>query len=199
LQGDRDPQSESFTREWLSGQSSSALLDSFAQTSEPAAGIHLAAAPVVGYLGNRLPILGRDPDPATPGIAVAEDVRGAFSNGPREDWFNRRWKAVVLFIDPHFDAGCGHRFAGASELSGEGRLPVAGHGLAHFAQRIACHFLDVLHLVLRKAGRSLDESSGELAFQRDHRKAVSEQIVKIPRETEPLLADGKPGDLLARQ
>src|SRR5207237_552311 len=66
-------------------------------------------------------------------------------------------------------------------------------------QGIACHFFNVPHLVFGQARRPLEQAAGQLAFERDNRKAVAQQVMKVAREAQPLLAHSQASNLLAGQ
>ena len=72
-------------------------------------------------------------------------------------------------------------------LSREARLAVSSDRLAYLVQRISRHFLDVLDLMRRQSWSAMDQASGELALQRDHRQAVPQKIVQVSSEAQTLL------------
>src|SRR5207247_1573979 len=103
----------------------------------------------------------------------------ALAHRPGEDRLDGGRQGCVLLVDVKFDAGGNQGFVCAREFCGKRRLPIPGDRLANFAQRVACHFLDVLNLVAGLTGTALDQSPRELAFERDHRQAMADQIVKV--------------------
>lgn len=87
---------------------------------------------------------------------------------------------------------------GGVRLRGERHVTVAAGHRAHIRQRLTGDVQqrgDLLAGLLRPAGH---QAVDQLALERDRGEAVAQQVVQVPREAQPLLRDGQPGEFGAR-
>jgi hypothetical protein len=129
---------------------------------------------------------------------VAQHVRGRLPNGERQGRLDRGGQRVAgahRDLDTRRCQGVTRSF----DLASHAGAAQAQHRGAGLLQRLAGHRLDVSHLALGGRRVPPQQLAGQLALQGDHRQVAAEQIVKIARQAEALLADGQRGDLIARR
>src|SRR5262249_39767586 len=171
-----------------------------AEPAQPGAGRAVGdAASVVLDLHGGAPAVRVDADRAVLRAAVPNDVRRTLADGPGEHGVHVLREHDLTLAERAVDARGRERLLRPFELVCERQPPVALNSLADAGERIAGHRLDVVQLGRGTLRLALDELARQLALQCDHRQAVTEQVVEVTGDSQPLLRDGQPRQLLARR
>jgi hypothetical protein len=139
-----------------------------------------------------------DPDRAVARAAVAKHVGGALADRPAERVLDLLGERAGVDLGAPADAGRLQRDPRAGQLRLEGGAAIAADRLADLGERLARDPLDVGHLGGGLLRRVRQQPAGQFALEGDQRQAVAEQVVQVPREAQPLLADRQARDLLPR-
>ena len=126
---------------------------------------------------------------------MSDHVGRSLADGPGEHGFDARLELHVRALDARLDPGGGQRHPRAGQLSFQCGLPVAADRLAHLVQGVAGDGFDLGHLTRRVRRTRLHEPAGQLGLDRDHRQAMSEQVVEVAGKALALLGDRHPRQL----
>src|SRR5262249_39010145 len=126
-----------------------------------------------GHGGIRL-----DRDPASTRAAVTNDVGDPLPNREGQQVVEGDGQWISLHLDLGCDPGRAQELLCLVKLAPQRRLSVAGDGGPDFPERLASRLLDVVHLPPGLLGLAGEQLAGQLAFDRDDRERMTEQIVQ---------------------
>ena len=109
---------------------------------------------------------------------MPDHIGRGLANHPAQNSLGLAVERPHVLVDLDLDPARLERNSGGRKLGGQGRLPVAGDGLAHLTQCFATEAQHVADLV--EARRSLRQEPGrELTLKRDQGEAVAQKVVEV--------------------
>src|SRR5260370_41145842 len=169
------------------------------QASEPQAGTPRwtfrtrFSSSIVDHCGTDCSVSLDQRDLAVSRSAVPNDVGYPLAHRPGKNGGRLRRKGEGVRFDLGVDPRCFQELARPLQFALKPGLPVAGHRLTYLTQRLACHTFNLGEL-LRTTLRALrDQGPRQFAFEGDHGARLSQQIMQVSGETQPLLLDLEAG------
>src|SRR5713226_2549676 len=172
--------------------------DALVETGEAAAGSDfcilrfLLPRPIVDYLSTNGSMLMGESDEAVPRAAVPDHVGHTLAHRPGEHRIYRRFQLPESVFNLACDPCRREYLPGTVQFALKPGLSIPGDGHSHLAPGLACHALDLAHLLHRPRRLLLDETPCQFALECDHGQDMPKQSMEVACQACSLLLDLQP-------